>query len=155
MSLLTSITVLPANRGGRGSAPPAPMGQAPTLDAGPPTVRSVQAAAPAGREATVAAARDKLEAAVRSAFLHGLMRGAARISKAATASSATPAPQRPAPPVRDMLLQEIIARVSIQAVRLPVLPEPATPSRDAFAEAVLAMRTGLKRAEGGGLAGRA
>lgn len=149
MSSLSGMTILPHTSGKAAPPPLHPAG-------GPnPAVQAVRSApaspAAASREDAAAAARDKIAAAVRSAFLQGLVQGAAKLGGLAGAETAS-VPKVGQAPHQEVLLEEIMARISVQAVRLPVLPEPATPARDAFTEAVLAMRTGLRKTGGGALA---
>jgi hypothetical protein len=87
-------------------------------------------------DATVAAARRTLAVAVRSNAVK---------PEPVPAGREADAPARPAPTAPASLWrEELLARIA-RPGGLPLLPEPASPARSAFAEAVLALRSGIGR----------
>jgi hypothetical protein len=88
---------------------------------------------PASEDAPGSDARRTLAAAVRKAAMN------AAGPSSAESGDAQPATVRPVP----LPPSELIARVTARAA-LPVLPEPASPAREAFAEAIIALRSGIR-----------
>jgi hypothetical protein len=88
------------------------------------------------------AARRTLAAAVRAAMLREMR--AEGMRAVATADGEEEAPRQAGRPVPALVLGELMARVTSRAI-LPLLPEPPTPAREAFAEAIVALRSGIRR----------
>jgi hypothetical protein len=115
----------------------------------PETVRPVEQAAPAARIAApredAAAAAARLVAALRTASLWSPLRrdGAEGHAPAGTGAAGNPA------------AGEVLVQITARAA-LPLLPEPPSPARAAFTEAVIALRAGLRGSgpAAGTLAGR-